>query len=90
MSRRSGSSYLGRSIAGKRPYRDHYNGIGHYNDDEAYEQDMDVWKGKRKAVNNFFKGTFKALRLAPTSSAPRSATTSSASMSASTSTSTTK
>ena len=44
-----------RSIAGKRPYRDHYNGIGHYNDDEAYEQDMDVWKGKRKAVDNFFK-----------------------------------
>ena len=41
-----------RSIAGKRPYRDHYNGIGHYNDDEAYEQDMDVWKGKRRAVNN--------------------------------------
>ena len=63
-----------RSIAGKRPYRDHYNGIGHYNDDEAYEQDMDVWKGKRKAVNNFFK----ALRSPPTSSAPRSAPTSSA------------
>ena len=63
-----------RSIAGKRPYRDHYNGIGHYNDDEAYEQDMDVWKGKRKAVNNFFK----ALRSPPTSSAPRSASTSSA------------
>ena len=70
-----------RSIAGKRPYRDHYNGIGHYNDDEAYEQDMDVWKGKRKAVNNFFK----ALRSPPTSSAPRSAPTSSASRSASTS-----
>ena len=67
-----------RSIAGKRPYRDHYNGIGHYNDDEAYEQDMDVWKGKRKAVNNFFK----ALRSPPTSSAPRSASTSSASRAA--------
>ena len=60
-----------RSIVGKRPYR------GHYNDDEAYEQDMDVWKGKRKAVNNFFK----ALRSPPTSSAPRSAPTSSASTS---------
>ena len=70
-----------RSIAGKRPYRDHYNGIGHYNDDEAYEQDMDVWKGKRKAVNNFFK----ALRSPPTTSAPRSASTSSASRSAPTS-----
>ena len=64
-----------RSIVGKRPYR------GHYNDDEAYEQDMDVWKGKRKAVNNFFK----ALRSPPTSSAPRSAPTSLASRSASTS-----
>ena len=71
-----------RSIAGKRPYRDHYNVIGHYNDDEAYEQDMDVWKGKRKAVDNYINSF---LNYAPTSSAPRSAPTSSASRSASTS-----
>ena len=46
-----------RGITGKRPYPDYFNDIGHYNadeDDEDYEQDVELWEKQRKMFKKCF------------------------------------